>query len=238
MDQNEAMKEFLRPRRPGEMPFILAQRWLPYPNRDGNHNINDYEWEGLERQTRGNKAVWIPHKNFCLKVDGMTGYCKIPDTEFNRARLQKLSKPRTKEKIVARLNDDTGEVEQRRVVEETPPLYKRIDRNVLESGTEDALYESVLARVKKDLKKSGYESAVEEEVIDTKPEPMPGYAETVAGAVDPEVLKSDRTNAKKIQALEKARRVRLEGLKEKRKRGRPAKRGPVRRDKAKDEVLA
>ncbi len=123
------------------MPVILAKRIDP--QIPCTSNLRDYGFEGLKQVERFGKTEWEPHGNFVLVIDGETGNCRIPNTEKNRFRLERLSKVTTE--TVKRRTLDTSTNEWTEIDEEVSslPTYRRMEENLAQSS----LVEAVAAKV-------------------------------------------------------------------------------------------
>ncbi len=123
------------------MPVILAKRidsQIPTTN-----NLRDYGFEGLSRTERAGAIHWEPNQSFVLTIEGDTGNCRIPDTEFNRKRLKRLSIQKT-EKIKRIIMDDEGQTKE---VEDTIPVpatYKMMEQTLAQSTLVDSVAKRVV----------------------------------------------------------------------------------------------
>lgn len=134
------------------MPVILAKRLDP--QIPTTSNLRDYGFEGLTRLDREGGVQWEPSRNFVLTIDGDTGDCRIPETEFNRKRLKRLSVPRTEKAKVIIVNDDGKSVESEQNIQ-VPATYMMMEQSLAKS----ALVDSVAKRVMEMMKGEGKEAA-------------------------------------------------------------------------------
>ena len=108
-----------------ETPYILCRRHIR-PGPPLTYRLHDSSWEGLSKTPRNGKFAYEISKNFNLIILE-DGKCLIPDTPFNRKRLDLLSRPR--KTMVKKVELDYSTMEQvEKMVEHTePPTYVRID---------------------------------------------------------------------------------------------------------------
>jgi hypothetical protein len=114
------------------------------PQIPTTNTLTDYGFEGLSRAERGGKTLWEPSRNFVLYIDGETGNCRIPDTENNRKRLERLSKG-GKETVKRIVLDDNGQTQTKTEEIETPPTYKMMEQNLATSTLVNTVAMQVMA---------------------------------------------------------------------------------------------
>lgn len=123
------------------MPVILAKRFDP--QIPTTNNLRDYGFEGLTRVERSGVIQWEPNQNFVLTIEGDTGNCRIPDTEFNRKRLKRLSVSKT-EKVKRIIMDDDGQTKEVDDVVPVPATYKMMEQTLAQSTLVDSVAKRVM----------------------------------------------------------------------------------------------
>lgn len=123
------------------MPVILAKRFDP--QIPTTNNLRDYGFEGLSRTERAGVVQWEPNQNFVLTIDGETGNCRIPDTEFNRKRLKRLSIQRM-EKVKRIIMDEDGQTKEVDDTIPVPATYKMMEQSLAQSTLVDAIAKRVM----------------------------------------------------------------------------------------------
>jgi hypothetical protein len=123
------------------MPVILAKRFDP--QIPTTNNLRDYGFEGLSRTERAGVVQWEPNLNFVLTIDGETGNCRIPDTEFNRKRLKRLSIQRM-EKVKRIIMDEDGQTKEVDDTIPVPATYKMMEQSLAQSTLVDAIAKRVM----------------------------------------------------------------------------------------------
>lgn len=127
------------------MPVILAKRLDP--QIPSTSNLRDYGFEGLTRMERNGVIEWVPSRDFVLTIEGDTGSCRIPDTEFNRKRLKRLSIAKT-EKIMRVIMNDNGQPEEVPDTIPVPPTYKMMEQSLAQSALVDSVAKRVVEMMK------------------------------------------------------------------------------------------
>lgn len=129
-------------RKPSDIPYILCRRNEPAQH---TYELQDTTWEGLKPTfIDGRPGFQIDH-NFVLRI-GMDGYCMIPETKNNVARLNKISVV-TKKKVkvkVKKYNFTTMQEDESEVEETIRPQYERVEESLVEDSIVDRLAEKVL----------------------------------------------------------------------------------------------
>lgn len=127
------------------MPVILAKRidrQIPTTN-----NLRDYGFEGLSRVERGGAIQWEPNRNFVLTIEGDTGACRIPDTDFNRKRLKRLTV--TKSEKVKRISQgEDGQIIETEDTVPVPPTYMMMEQSLAKSTLVDSVAKRVMELMK------------------------------------------------------------------------------------------
>lgn len=123
------------------MPVILAKRLDP--QIPTTTVLRDYGFEGLSRMDRGGATVWEPNRSYVLMIDGETGNCRVPDTEFNRKRLKRLSIVRHEKVKKITLSDDGQPIEGEETIP-VPATYKMMEQSLAQSTLVDSVAKRVM----------------------------------------------------------------------------------------------
>lgn len=116
-----------------DTPYILCRRTL----RRGpplTYRLHDSSWEGLTKTTRNGVPAYEINKNFNLIILE-DGKCLIPDTAFNRRRLELLSKPRQTMVRKVELDYSTMQQVEKMVPHIEAPTYQRLDETAMEKAS-------------------------------------------------------------------------------------------------------
>jgi len=128
MKKNSFFEEMFAPKKEGEVPFFYAKMHLP---TEYSHVIHPKGiFRGLKRIVRAGRVVFEEDPEWCLQVDGRTGYCKIPDTEYNRNEFKRMSQPRQRKVMKTKLEwNDEGvqEAVTYEGFETDPPLFEMLE---------------------------------------------------------------------------------------------------------------
>jgi len=141
------MDEILQTPGDGDIPSILCKRNGIIPE---TYNLKDSSWEGLKKGRRGGKVSFVPDENFILYIQMGTGLCRIHDTEFNRKRLDILSKPH-KKKVTKHEMQADGKIKEVDVFEPVQGMYERVEQDLIKQNVEDAMYERIKKEIAKDF---------------------------------------------------------------------------------------
>jgi len=136
-------EEFFRPKSETDIPYIYAKKILPM---EYTYNFYDKSWEGLRKVNRKGVITFEIDMNQAVEINGATGECKIPDTENNRKRLEKLSHARKSEGTHLVLQEDGVTMKEETIIVEAPPAFKRLDENVIEKSIMDELEAKMMER--------------------------------------------------------------------------------------------
>lgn len=123
------------------MPVILARRIDP--QIPTTTVLRDYGFEGLSRVERSGVVQWEPSRSFVLVIDGDSGNCRIPDTEFNRKRLKRLGQSKT-EKIKRIIIDDKGQPVEVDDTQTIQPTYVMMEQTLAQSTLVDSVAKRVM----------------------------------------------------------------------------------------------
>jgi hypothetical protein len=154
-DLSRIMADIFKPKGAEEIPVIYAKRNLDMVHK---YNLKDKSFEGLRRVARNGKVIYEVDENYSgLVIDGETGYCKIHDTENNRKRFERCSRPQKRTVMVNQLDPDTGEnkVVPTEIIEK--PMYERIDQSIIQRTDPTDITENkeimaaIIAKVKEEL---------------------------------------------------------------------------------------
>jgi len=136
-------EDMLKPKREGDIPYIYAKRNLPMEH---TYPLFDKSWECFIRTMRDGKVVLEPGFKDPVRIEAITGECKIPDTPNNRKRFETLCKTRWIKGTEIELQADGSKVEKPTDVE-VPPAFTRIDENLIEKDVLDSMEARLLERL-------------------------------------------------------------------------------------------
>lgn len=148
-------EDMLKPQSEEAFPCIYAKR-IDRSLRPKRPAIHDKSFEGLKRVIRNGRVEFDVYQDFCLIIDGETGHCKVPDTPYNRKRLEELSTTRKGTDYIRKRNWDYHDERDPRAWEEhpveveVPPLYELLDKTIIQKSAEDALAETVMNKIQKE----------------------------------------------------------------------------------------
>lgn len=167
----ELAKKLFSPKNREEAPYILCRRNVPHVM---TYQLHDTTWEGLRRTTRNGQTQYEIDHNFVLTIE-LDGTCKIPDTPNNQKRLSWISKPLIT-KATKKVFDYVTGVQREEEIEITePPLYERIEDNLIEENLVARLAQQVrelMANPKADMNYLYAEEETIEAAQDTNVKPL------------------------------------------------------------------
>lgn len=137
----EVLEQLIGDSQEDGMPVILAKRIDP--QIPATNVLRDYGFEGLTQVSRAGATIWEPNRSFVLIIDGETGNCRVPDTEFNRKRLKRLSIVRTEKVKKITFNDEGQTIEGEETVPVTP-TYKMMEQTLAQSTLVDSVAKRVM----------------------------------------------------------------------------------------------
>lgn len=151
MLEAEIAKSLFEPQDPNAPPTILCRRNTPHRL---TYALHDPTWEGLKKTTRHGKTMWEIDRNFNMRIE-VNGYCRIPDTKNNRARLELLSKPLVKRATQKKFNFTTLKEEEIEVEIIEKPIYERVQDNLFQK--------ELLSKLAAELRQMGVQAPAEQE---------------------------------------------------------------------------
>lgn len=128
------------------MPVILARRFDP--QIPSTCNISDYGFEGLRPVDKNGKKAWEVYHDFVLVIDGETGNCRIPDTERNRKRLERLCKVERETVTRIAIDPATNLQVTHEEVRDITPTYQLLEQNIAQSTLVDSVAQRVMDMMK------------------------------------------------------------------------------------------
>ncbi len=225
MKQKSIVDEMFAPKKEGDVPFFYAKMHLPTKY---SHIIHPKGlFRGLKRVVRSGRVVFEEDPDWCLQVDGETGYCKIPDTEHNRNEFKRMSSPKQRKVIKTKVEwnaEGIQEAVQYEAFETDPPLFEMIEESAIEKNRMKSLEEQLQELAQKKGMKIVFEPVqigTKEVTNETVNQPVsevvqdnPAPAAVVAPVLVPTIIEAP----KRAEAEKEEKPVKM-----KRKAGRPRK---------------